>query len=106
MRSESFMVQIYKYIVRDLRRWLRSLSPREQAVFAVIWLLMVLRAVFPILHMPNGYVLYLYPFQESELCETVACDLDRSRTFAASATLGLTALGIGVLLRKRRNLKI
>ena len=99
------MFKVFGYIVRDIRGWLKGLSRGEQIAFVVIWVLMILRASFPILHVPNGYVLYLYPWQDWKLCELQICDLDRSRTFAASATLGLTALGVGALLRSKRNSK-
>lgn len=96
------MRKIFYYIIRDVSKFLRSLSPREQFWFAIVWVLIVLRVVFPIKHMDNGYVLYLHPFQEQEMCliRAANCEVDISRTFAAVGTLGLTALGIGYLKRR------
>lgn len=71
-------------------------------VFLIVWTLIVLRVMFPIKHMPNGYVVYLDPILESGICveESVGCDVDVSRTFTAAGVLGLTALGVGILKRR------
>lgn len=97
------MRKTIKIIFRDIRRFLRGLSKGEGLIFLIVWILIVFRVVFPIKHMPNGYVVYLDPIQESELCveDATGCDVDVSRTFTAVGVLGLTALGTIILKRKK-----
>jgi hypothetical protein len=51
-------------------------------------LYIILRILYPVLHLESGYVLYAYPLVEGQLCKDMPCAIDRSRT----------AIEIGVLV--------
>jgi len=93
-----------KIIWKDIRWFLNNLSQLERLVFLLVWLFFVLRVVFPVKHMANGYVIYLDPIFESEVClkEGVGCDVDVSRTFLWVGLVSLTVLGLGYLNRRAK----
>jgi hypothetical protein len=89
-------------------RWLRAqantLPPVDQAIVIVAFVLISLRIILPIWHTDNGYLLYWYPFEESEVCvqEKAKCNIDRSRTAVESGSIALFVAGILLMRRGRK----
>jgi len=75
------------FIVR-IRKFLSSFTFVEKGVFALVFVIICLRVIFPIWHTRDGYPIYLYPFRESAIClvRYIDCQVDRSRTFNSVAS--------------------
>ena len=97
------MRKTLQVILRDARSFINSFHGWWRLGFIIIFLLMVFRVLYPVLHIENGYVLYLYPFFEQEICLKEICNIDRSRTFTAVGTLGLTFLGLWYIKNEKKN---
>lgn len=67
---------------------------------AIIYI--ILRILYPVLHLESGYVLYAYPFFQEQLCADMPCAVDRSRTAIEIGVLVLLIYGALSSGRRRK----
>lgn len=92
---------------KNILAWMRAHVRREdklgQAIVVIALILICLRAIMPVHHLSNGYVIYLYPWREFNDCYMSAdCGIDRSRTFMESSAVALLAVGLLYTRHQRR----
>lgn len=95
-------------LLEQLRRWFAKryskLSAGNQLLVVVLITFMVVRVIFPVWHLWDGYLIHIYPFRESELClrQRADCQVDRSNTAIQAGSFGLLAVGILLAHKKRK----
>ena len=100
-------VRLGIFIVQWLRREVGAQDTLGQAIIVVTFTLICLRIIFPVWHLWDGHIVYLYPLHDSAIClsKLADCQVDRSRTFMESSALGLAALGLIYVRHARKNRK-
>lgn len=94
-------------VVRWFRRHVHSQDGVGKAIIVIIFTIICLRIIFPVWHLWDGHVVYLYPFEDSAICMSrfADCQVDRSRTFMESGALALAAAGVLYVRHTRKNRK-
>ena len=94
-------------LITFIRNHVHGETDVGKAIVILAIILVTIRIIFPVRHLPDGYVIYVYPWGGVTECDSsIDCNIDRSRTAIESGSVLLLATSLLYTRHRRRRGKL